>query len=104
MTNQSDGFQAERVVTSRSSSAARRMKQSGVLSPAECESQRQALGLSAIELSKRCGFRPSTITEFEAGRHVLSLSAQVAVRRALRKSPKQLSSRPEGQAPPAANV
>lgn len=55
------------------------------LPAAECKTQRERLGWSVQELSSRSGFPVATLIEFEGGRRTLGLSAQVALRRALRK-------------------
>ncbi len=55
------------------------------LPAAECRVQRERLGWSVQDLSSRSGFPVVTLIEFEGGRRTLGLSAQVALRRALRK-------------------
>jgi DNA-binding transcriptional regulator YiaG len=60
-------------------------KTSGDLEPADCQAQRNSLGWSLHDLALRSGFALTTLSEFEAGRRKLGLSAQVALRRVLKK-------------------
>ena len=56
-----------------------------VLSPADCRSQRLLLNWTEHDLAARCGFPFETVVKFEAGDRMLSVSAQVALQRALRR-------------------
>jgi len=60
-------------------------KPANALPAAECRAQREGLGWSMQELATRSGFPVTTLTEFEGGHRTLGLSAQVALRRILRK-------------------
>lgn len=51
----------------------------------DCKAQRETLRWSVDELARRCGFPVTMVAEFETGTRELSVSAQVALQRALRK-------------------
>lgn len=51
--------------------------------PSMAEKKRRELGLTCRELGERAGMRPSQISEFEHGRHVLTLEEGKRLRAAL---------------------
>lgn len=57
----------------------------GIMQPAECRAIRISVGWSPQQLAEKAGFKAETIISFEEKGRPLPLSAQVALRRVVRK-------------------